>query len=183
MSSCDVDKRDIERYLDGELPEAMRPPVEAALESCDDCLAYAEEPSRLGEALRADIADAVMRAPLDGLWDRIEPELGREAQRVKRPSLGGRLRAWWATQRLELVLGACATAAAVALLVWIAGGPTEQTPAAVDEAPAIAAPEDNTLQVESYEVDEGTVVIDVDPEDPTAPAIVWHFVDDEEDRI
>jgi hypothetical protein len=72
-------------------------------------------------------------------------------------------------------------AAAVLLCVWVGQAmilkPMQPTPFATETAEAV---QNHTFVVESYDVAEGsTVVIDVDPEDPQTPAVVWHIVEDD----
>ncbi len=179
----------LERYLDGELEPSLVPRVESALESSEEYRRHLDELTQIRMALREDVAAAVASAPLDQLWDRIsvalDEETGLEAvpdppPEPSRPGLIEQLKRWWETQRLEAALGAMAAVAAIALCVWFVqsmpgAATTTETPVAESEAPA-----DNTLIVESAEAEQGTIVIDVDPEDPTAPAVVWHLMDEEE---
>ena len=175
--SCIEDTTLLERYADDELPAVMRRRVEAALESCEHCQDELAQLYAVREALVEHMAMAVDAAPLDSLWDRIEDQLG-PTEVPQQPSFAERLRAWWNSQRLELAFGAAIAACAAVLLVWVAGSLPERGAAQPELVEATGG--NNQLVVESYEVKEGTVVIDVDPDDPTAPAVVWHFVDDED---
>ena len=176
--SCVKDISLLERYIDDELPDVLVRRVEVALETCAHCRDEVDALLQLRSVLQEDIAAAMEAAPLDGLWDQLEPELGPMAP--AKPSLLDRAREWWDTRRLEAAMGLAVAAAAIAVLVWVAGSlPTTST---VEPELADAAGGDNTLIVESYEVHEGTVIIDVDPDDPTAPAVVWHFVEDEDEQ-
>ena len=184
--SCAIDQELLPRYLDGELPAALREQVEHELTRCDDCCERLAELTFVGDAVRMDIAAAVESAPLDGLWDRIEPGLGE--LEPSPTTVWSRLRAWWSERPLEVGLSLAATCAALLLCVWMAGQMSAGEPALVqgvafDQAPRALDAELNTLVVESYEVRQGTVIIDVDPDDPGAPAVVWHYVDDEEEPI
>ncbi|MFT5432376.1 MAG: anti-sigma factor RsiW [Myxococcota bacterium] len=176
--SCAKDTTLLERYVDDELPDILVRRVETALETCPHCRLIVDEHLSLRKVLRDDISAAVSAASFGGLWDRIEPEL--EAPLASKPSLMDRAREWWENRRLEAALGFGVALATVAVLVWVGTATLGHQVAAGDLADASNG--DNTLIIESYEVKEGTVVIDVDPDDPTAPAVVWHFVDDEQDE-
>ncbi len=181
--ACVNDQPLLERYLDGELSGALTFRVESALETCEHCRATLDELSTIKLAVQSDITAAVEAAPLDGLWARIDAQLNLDNEMVQPRSWLDRIKGWWEGQRTELVLGAVVATCAVLLAVWIGGSLNVQLP--VPEAPtAVApvrqlAPANNRLVVESTEVREGVVIIDVDPDDPAAPAIVWHLVDAE----
>ena len=165
----------LERYLDGELPADELAAVEAAIAVSPRHQEQVEEHHAIREALREASAHAVAQAPLEGLWERISAEIDAQAPRVPvgPPSLVERLRVWWTTPRLAVALGVAA--ALVVGGLWLA----RQAPPSAPPAPAETARDDHRLIVESYEVTSGTVVIDVDPEDADAPAVVWHFVDED----
>jgi hypothetical protein len=78
---------------------------------------------------------------------------------------------------MEWALGGAVAALAVLIGVWALHTPPNATP-----SPNATAAVTHEFIVESYEVSEGTVIIDVDPQQDM-PAIVWHFVDEEEDYI
>jgi anti-sigma factor RsiW len=176
--SCAKDTTLLERYVDEELPDVLVRRVEAALETCPHCRSTVDEHLSLRTVLREDISAAVSAASFEDLWDRIDAKL--EAPLASKPSLMDRAREWWENRRLEAALGFGVALAAVAVLVWVGTAAVGHPVVTGDLANASSG--DNTLIIESYEVKEGTVVIDVDPDDPTAPAVVWHFVDDEQDE-
>lgn len=206
MSCAEHDQMLIERYLDGELPPALRARAEAVLEHCAECRTHFEEFCELRLELRASIEAAVDAAPLGDLWARLEPQLTyREdlASETAPSRMGfarGLLARWrdaWGHRRLELALGGLAAACAVLVVVWMAGSLSgagvslepklggvagigapsgDAAGDAADVEPSVA---DNRLVVEETEVREGSVVIDIDPDDPSAPAVVWHLVDSE----
>jgi len=176
--SCVKDITLLERYIDGELPEVLSARVEIGLESCGHCRDELNALMEVRSALQDHVAAAVAAAPLDGLFDRIEGQL--DDPTPARVPFVERLRTWWQTQRLEAALSLAVAAAAIAVVFWVGGSLPERS--ATEPSLAEARGGDNTLIVESYEVQEGTVIIDVDPDDPTAPAVVWHYVDAEEDE-
>ncbi len=194
--SCLKDDALLERYMDGELEPSLIARVEAALEECQHCRDHIEAFEAIQGAMRAEIVDAVARAPLDQLWGRIDEQLQAAKPRVvpdapvTAPTAApagwvARLRVWWETQRLEAALGGLAAAAAILVCVWFVQSMPTTKPVA---DPATAAVEmtnlpDNTLVIESAEAESGTILIDIDPEDPSTPAVVWHIVDDDEGRI
>ena len=196
MACAEHDWMLIERYLDGELAPALVGQAEAALESCAACRLHFEELSEVRVGLQGMLQEAADAAPLEGLWASIEDELEFEAAPARRPSLVGRLHAWWQnaweTRRLEMALGAMAGACAILVGVWVVGSIPATGPTADPAIPHLAditgtngaakpGPQqaDNRLIVEATEVREGVVIIDADPDDPNAPTVVWHLMDDE----
>ncbi|MFT7624205.1 MAG: anti-sigma factor RsiW [Myxococcota bacterium] len=189
--SLPIDETLIERYLDGELPPDLVARVETALETSTECQQHLDELIEIRSVLRADIAMAVEAAPLDDLWGRISQALDEapvpQAATPAAPlNLINRLRHWWDNQRLEVAMSSFAAVCAVMLCVWFVQSMPASAPAgepgsdsANDSANVVSPATDNTLIVESAEADEGTIVIDVDPEDPSSPAVVWHLVDEE----
>lgn len=190
--SLPIEETMLERYLDGELAREELSKVESALESSQECRDYLDELTRIRTMMRADVQAAVAVAPLDGLWDRIVGELDRvpagvPAEPVAAPTLIDWLRAWLAARPIEVPLNALVAVAAILVCVWFAGSLPDQARSTAATEPveplADVAQQDNTLIVESAEVDLGTIVIDVDPEDPSTPAVVWHLVDEEGGQI
>lgn len=184
--SCAIDQELLPRYLDGELPDAMREQVEHELTRCDECCERLAELTFVGAAVRMDIGAAVEAAPLDGLWDRIEQ--GLAPVEPSSTTLWSRLRAWWSERPLEIGLSLAAASAALLVCVWMAAQMSAGEPALVqgvafEQTAGALGAEVNTLIVESCEVRQGTVIFDVDPDDPGAPAVVWHYVDDEQEAI
>ena len=59
---------------------------------------------------------------------------------------------------------------------------TVQTPISSSNPALQAETVNHAFVMESYEVSNGTVVIDVDPLGEE-PAVVWHFIEEEEERI
>lgn len=170
-------------YLDGELEPDGALELEARLASDPETATRLESFRRFSGAVESALDARVAAIPSGALWDRVSAEIDAvpvapSAVPVAAPvhvGLMERLRRFFTMPPLELGLTAGAVAAAIAVSVWtMQSGPNRPAllPDAVAEAP------DNTFVIESYEVTEGTVVIDVQEDDPSAPAVVWHFVDD-----
>lgn len=166
----------LEQYVDGELESAEAGRVEAALANCEHCSDYLADLAVVQGAVKKSIAEAVEAAPLDQLWSRIEGELER-AKVEAGDGLIERIKGWLQPAPLRLAMGACALLIAVLAAIQMMDSTVKQeSPDRVVASSAV--PVKNTLVVESVDVTQGTVVIDVDP-DEVMPAIVWHFVDDE----
>jgi anti-sigma factor RsiW len=178
--SCNHDEALLDRYLDGELSAELRLRVEANVQDCEHCRRYVEDIHSIRQALQYSSARSVANAPLDSLWETIRTQLpndSEESPHSQTPSLGERLRRWWGPPAMEWALGGAVAALAVLIGVWALHTPPNATP-----SPNATAAVTHEFIVESYEVSEGTVIIDVDPQQDM-PAIVWHFVDEEEDYI
>jgi anti-sigma factor RsiW len=171
-------------YLDGELEPDGVAQLEARLASEPETAARLESFRRFSGAVESALDARVASVPVGALWERVSAELDAAPAAlpskvpVAAPARVGvmeRLRRFFAMPPLELGLTAGAAVAAIAVAVWtLRSGPTR--PAAAPDA--VAEAPDNTFVIESYEVTEGTVVIDVQEDDPSAPAVVWHFVDE-----
>lgn len=173
--TCQVEDYVLEQYFDDELSNADRALVEHELEHCPACQARLEAMSLARLSLQGAFAAVVDNAPLDGLWDRVQSEI--QPYVPSDATWWERVRAFWSVPRLDFALGAAAAACAAAIVTWVvASAPVAEKPGA---AVVSSVTEDHTLVVESIEALEGTVVIDVDPENPSAPAVVWHYVDEE----
>lgn len=170
-------------YLDGELEPDGVAQLDARLASDPETAARLESFRRFSGAVESALDARVASVPALALWERVSAELDAAPARPSKVPVAAstrvgvmeRLRRFFAMPPLELGLTAGAAVAAIAVAVWtLRSGPARPTaaPEAVTEAP------DNTFVIESYEVTEGTVVIDVQEDDPSAPAVVWHFVDE-----
>ncbi len=177
--SCLKDDVLLLRYVDDEVPEPIRHRVEVALDTCAHCRDVVAANRALGGLLRESTRDALAPlAPLD-LWAGIEARLERAPPE---PAWTVRwreaLRRLWSERPLELGFGAAAAVALAALVVWVGRSVDAPQPEPGDQTLAgVTMGQDNGLVVESYEVAEGTVVIDQNPDDVAAPTIVWHFVE------
>lgn len=172
-----IDESLLQSYLDDELEAHERARVDGLLAQHPASQARLDELRVMQRGLALAL-DARVNALSDGaLWDRVEAALDA-APAPTRLGWGQRVRAWFELPRLELALAGGALAAAVAIVVWVrSSGSPMVLPVVAAPAPAETA--DNTLIVESYEVSEGTVVIDIQEDTPGAPAVVWHFVEED----
>jgi len=178
--SCNHDETLLDRYLDDELVDDLRRRVAATVENCEHCQRYVADIQSIRQALQFSTAQSVANAPLKTLWETIRtqlPENDGKTPVTYAPSWGERLRGWWGPPAMEWALGGAVAALAITIGLW-----TLHTPPNEDTTVNPTATVTHTFVVESYEVLEGTVIIDVDPQQDM-PAIVWHFVDEEEDHI
>lgn len=65
-------------YLDGELSPEETALVEAEVEECTACQAELEGLVAMAEAFRAPVLAAAQAASFEGMWDRIESQLGQK---------------------------------------------------------------------------------------------------------
>ena len=178
--SCNHEETLLDRYLYGELTAELHTRVERTLQSCEHCQRYVTDIENIRQTLQTSTSQAIANAPLDTLWESIREKLPEgevsPTQNVT-ASWADRVSRWWGAPALEWALGGAVAAVAVLFGLW-----------AIQSPPGPATSTDNITSVshefvvESYEITEGTVIIDVDPQQDM-PAIVWHFVDDEEDHI
>ncbi len=169
----------LQRYLDHDLDPEERARTDALLAADPAARQRLEDYEALVRATASALDARLARIPAGALWDRLESELDAGAAPAR--SWLDRLMAAFRVPRLELGLACGALAAAAAIVVWVRLSAVPAGPAQVAKASETAAEEiqKNALIVESYEVTEGTVVIDVSEDMPGAPAVVWHFVDDD----
>ena len=183
-------------YMDGETTPEETQFVEAELEAD---AAYRDELEGLramSEALRAPIEAEMAQVDLSGLWPAIEKEI-RVEEPVRpvvtdaAPTWMERLQSFFTIPQLGYV-GAMALIGVVGL--WVMDGvPGEGAKGPDMGAPVVASGESqdsanqgskgsldgsNLAFVSGLEYESGTVFVDQDPEDPTAPLIVWHIEDD-----
>lgn len=172
----------LERYLDGELDVTERAAMEARLRTDADARERLEALRDFETGVQRALDARLARLPEGALWARVEAGLEAEAvpaRSIAQPTLLDRLKAWLSIPRFELALSGAAVAAAVLVVLWM--GRTAPTPPAAAPEVAIAVDSgNNTFVIESCEVDSGTVVIDVSPDDPSMPAVVWYFEDEGE---
>jgi len=176
---CIKDETLLERYLDDELSPHMAQRVATAVKDCDHCAAFINDMTLIRTSLNESMAQAVANAPLDQLWERIEESIHEQAEPEVAPSLWRRISDWLAPDRLEFSMSAAATAAAVAIMIWIAGAP-ESHVAVIPSATPVANNVDNTLVVESVEYT-GVLIVDMEPENKSKPTVLWHFPDNEQE--
>ena len=168
-----IDDERLECYLDGELAPHEVTSLESELRDDADARERLEILRTFERGIRGGLDARVAQIPEGALWARIEAGLPKAATG---PTWIERLRAWFAVPAFELKLSFAATGLAAAVVIWMIQSP--EAPVAAPEATLAAVSESNAFVVESYEVSRGTVVIDVPPDDPTMPAVVWYFDDE-----
>lgn len=172
------------RYFDDEMtPEEARA-FRAKLDGDADLAAELEGLKISREMLVAHVEHQVEQADFSGFFERISSELPQTtvaaepaptpARAAAPPSVGARLKAWWARHWTPVVISAAA-AAAVAFFVTRAS-----TPAADDGEPTqvVAGGE---VTVEEVNSDGPTTVLVSMPADDDDSTVIWLLDEDEED--
>ena len=75
----------LEQYMDDELLPELRAEVDDELASCGRCREELEALEAMREAFRAPVLAATAEASFDGLWERIEGEVGAAREPAARP--------------------------------------------------------------------------------------------------
>ena len=178
--NCGMKKDVLERWLDEELDGAAAVDVDKHVKECNVCSEHVAQTLQVRQALRDSTALQVAQAPLDSLWSRIEERLDQTVARHQpRPianepvSIGD----WWNRLFRPLAAGSAVAALGITIGLW-----TVQTPLSSSNSSLQTETVNHAFVMESYEVSNGTVVIDVDPLGEE-PAVVWHFIEEEEEQI
>ncbi len=184
-------------YLDGETTPKETQFVEAELESDAEYRAEFEGLKAMSAALRAPIEAEMSQVDLSGLWPAIEKEI-QVAEPVRQvivdpaPTFMERIQEFFTLRQVAYIAAvALISIVGVRFLNGVSGdmepgaGTMEPTVASVDETKqdtnqgvSDSLNESNLAFVSGLEYESGTVFVDQDPEDPTAPLIVWHIEDD-----
>lgn len=180
-------------YADGELEPQLAAEVERALAESAELRSELAEIEQI--SLMARTAFEAPEADLSGVYDGVMARLGLQesAPQVER-SLWARTKTWFGEffcfeHPWALVGGGLAAAAAVmAVTTSSSGEETTSTQATVakTEGPRRRGAEgeikafarDNAIIVEHLEAQKGKVKAEFD-EDPEAPMVLWHVIDDE----
>ena len=177
---CEMKKDVLERWVDEELHGKEAINVEIHVQECDICSQHVAQTLQVREALRDSTALQVAHAPLDSLWSRIEERLDhaeappKQVQRTNEPFS---IRDWWNHLFHPIAAGAAVAALGITIGLWTIQAPVSSTNQSLHTQTV-----NHAFVMESYEVSNGTVVIDVDPLGEE-PAVVWHFIEEEEERI
>jgi len=173
---CDIKTDMLERFVDDDLDYTEHKTIKAHIALCPHCKEHVDGVLQVRVALQESTAQQVSSAPLNMLWARIERELDQTGAATTRQSrsVGERLQAWWLSVARPWAVTSAVTALGVVLGIWALHSPNNGP-----EPPANVDTMNHAFVMESYEVLNGTVIIDVDPEGE-APAVLWHFIDEEE---
>jgi len=159
-------------FLDNELSQSQASKTRQML--AEDP-ALAEEYERLcllRSALRGRVQAEVEQANFDGLWDRIRSGMHKSVPQPE-PGFWERMR-FRLSEYMALYKPLLASALAAALVAFALATPfftvhdTQLSPPTISTAQAPAP----VVEVVSYEVDSGVVVIDADP---SKPLVIWHI--------
>lgn len=146
-------------WLDGELPEDQAAAVEAELAECVACQEELEGLVAMRDAFREPVLAAAQAASFDGVWERIEAQIGpslspvpvpevlpeavRKAVTEERPGLWTRLAAAWdnvfGAQPLLPAAFAAALVVAVAIALLLPDGSKDVVPSRGGEPASISA--------------------------------------------
>jgi anti-sigma factor RsiW len=163
-----LDERDLERYVDGELGRRRSRAVAAHLETCETCTAAVDAIRGVGALLRTMADELADGAPLDGLADRVLAEAKRQAPLPWTE----RALAWLGEfgrhqKKIWVPSLATATAAAVAIVVFVSVG---STPPATPEA---SMPPGSAVLSVSFGQDVGGTLFQLEDKDGSTTAVIW----------
>jgi len=198
MNCADL-KEHLMPFADGELEPGLAAEVEQALGHCPECREELAEIQRISNvarvAFQAPVEGANLAGVYDGVMARIQAEQGQGAGAKAGTGVWARFTRWCSeVARFErpLVLGAFA-AAAMAVIVGLSLGGGASAPADmpnpgvanVDEPKRRGAEEEvksmgrNTAFVEHLEAQKGKAYVEFDKNDPEAPMVLWHVVEED----
>ena len=176
---CEMKKDVLERWLDEELDGEAAVHVDAHVKECNLCSQHVAQTLQVRQALRDSTALQVAQASFDSLWSRIEERLEQTESRresLEKANAPFSMGDWWTGLFRPLAAGAAVAALGITIGLWTVQTPLSSNPALQPETV------NHAFVMESYEVSNGTVVIDVDPQG-SEPAVVWHFIEEEEEQI
>lgn len=116
MLTCNSVRKELERFVDGELREKERLEVETHLLTCNECEAQIEGILTLREALRDTVREAVNEVNFSSLWSKVEAEIDRPRALSPWQKFVEALDVAWARFAPTLVPAAAVVGAV--LLVW-----------------------------------------------------------------
>jgi len=203
--NCTDLKQHLMPFADGELEPALAAEVEKSLGDCPESREELAEIRRISNLSRAAILAPVEGARLAGVYDGVMARIQAEdraaaPRRVEevQPSLWARITKWFGEvasfERPMVLAGAAALAVAVVVGVTLSGGAGQSgVPGAgpnpgvatVDEPKRRGAEEEvktmgrNTAFVEHLEAQKGKAYVEFDKNDPEAPMVLWHVVEED----
>lgn len=198
--TCTELKQHLMPFADGELAPALAAEVERALAECPECREELDEIRRISVLSRHALLAPVEAVNLAGVYDGVMARLAAEARADKaeaEPGVWARFLAWCGEvvrfERPLVLAGAAALALAVVVGVSLSGGGDAAAPGAgpgvniarTEEPRRRGAEEEvkamgrNTAFVEHLEAKQGKAYVEFDKNDPEAPMVLWHVVEEE----
>lgn len=201
--NCTDLKQHLMPFADGELEPALAAEVEQALGDCPECREELAEIRRIASLSRVAFLAPVEAVSLAGVYDGVMARIARDAAEERaaaraqaEPGLWARFTQWFGEvarfERPMVLAGAAAFVFAVVVGVSLSGGKTElpgvgPNPdiANVNEPKRRGAEEEvkamgrNTAFVEHLEAQKGKAYVEFDKNDPEAPMVLWHVVEDD----
>ena len=205
--NCSDLKNHLMPYADGELEPALAVEVEQALGDCPECREELAEIHRIASLSRVAFLAPVEAASLAGVYDGVMARLMAEDRATalspnrsvtEPPGLWARFTRWASEvvrfERPLVLAGAAALAVAVVAGITLSGGADKPgVPSAglnpgvatVDEPRRRGAEEEvkamgrNGAFVEHIEAQKGKAFVEFDKNDPEAPMVLWHVVEED----
>ena len=187
-------KQHLMPFADGELEPGLAAQVEAALSNDPESREELAEIRRISSLSRAAFLAPVEAVSLAGVYDGVMARLGKEEAK---PGLWARVSKWMSEvvrfERPMVLAGAAALAVALAVGLSLGGGGGPGAPggnganvAANNGDPKRRGAEEevkamgrNTAFVEHLEAQKGKAFVEFDKNDPEAPMVLWHVVDED----
>lgn len=204
--NCSDLKEHLMPFADGELAPALAAEVEKALGDCPECREELAEIRRISSMSRAAFLAPAETAGLAGVYDGVMARILAEDRAaalspnrtpVAQPSAWARFTTWCSEvirfERPMVLAGGAALAVAVVVGLSLSGDGTSVVPGAgpnpgvatVDEPKRRGAEEEvkamgrNTAFVEHLEAQKGKAFVEFDKNDPEAPMVLWHVVEED----
>jgi anti-sigma factor RsiW len=194
--NCNDLKQHLMPFADGELEPALAAEVEKSLADCPECREELAEIRRIGGLSRAAFLAPVEAVSLAGVYDGVMARIQAEdvAALPAQPSLWARFTRWCSEvvrfERPMVLAGAAALAVALVVGLTLAGG--DERANGVGPSPTVANSElkrrgaeeevkmgKNTAFVEHLEANKGKAYVEFDKNDPEAPMVLWHVVEED----
>lgn len=198
--TCTELKQHLMPFADGELEPSLAAEVERALADCPDCRQELDEIRRISAVSRHAFLAPVEAVSLAGVYDGVMARLAAESRASRRADAESgawaRFTKWLGEvvrfERPMVLAGAAALALALVVGLSLAGdsgvpgtvGPGVNI-ARTDEPRRRGAEEEvkamgrNTAFVEHLEAEKGKAYVEFDKNDPEAPMVLWHVVEEE----
>jgi anti-sigma factor RsiW len=185
-------------YADGELDPELRAQVDAALAQSPELREELAEIQRISAFSHAAAFASAENVSFAGLYDGVMARIAAEAKVVApaKPGVWARFTAWCGEvvrfERPLVAAGFAAAALAAVIGISMSGGagaptatPTVANGPEKDLRPRRGAEEEvkmlgkNNAFVESLEAQKGKAYVEFDKNDPEAPMVLWHVIEDE----
>ena len=203
--NCTDLKEHLMPFADGELEPTLASEVEKALESCPECQEELAEIRRISSMSRMAFMAPVEAVNLAGVYDGVMARIAAEANATevaaaKAPAATTAPGAWarftqWCSELVRFehpmaLAGAAAAVLAVVVGLSMTGGDKAQTVGAPEGVASseprrrgaeeeVKAMGRNGAFVEHLEAQKGKAFVEFDKNDPEAPMVLWHVVEED----